>query len=70
VAFAAQLALYGFAAIGWWLRETPIGRGRLFYIPYFFCFVNAAALVGIFSIMSGRKNAAWSAQRSVKISRP
>ncbi|HET8796544.1 MAG TPA: glycosyltransferase, partial [Thermoanaerobaculia bacterium] len=68
-AFAAQLALYGFAGIGWWLRETPIGRGRLFYIPYFFCFVNAAALVGVLSIMSGRKNAAWSAQRSVKISR-
>ncbi|HEX2835396.1 MAG TPA: glycosyltransferase family 2 protein [Thermoanaerobaculia bacterium] len=66
---AAQLAVYALAAIGWILREQRVGRMKLFYVPYFFCFVNAAALLGVLSILRGERKAAWTAQRSVKITR-
>ncbi|HEX7829848.1 MAG TPA: glycosyltransferase family 2 protein, partial [Thermoanaerobaculia bacterium] len=66
---AAQIAMYALAVIGWILREQRIGRAKLFYVPYFFCFVNAAALFGVLSIWRGERKAAWSAQRSIKITR-
>jgi cellulose synthase/poly-beta-1,6-N-acetylglucosamine synthase-like glycosyltransferase len=57
---AGQLVIYGLALLGALLREQPAGRIRLFYIPYYFCFVNAAAFVGILSIARGDKLSAWS----------
>lgn len=55
-----QLAIYALAIAGALLRDHPLGRSRLFYIPYFFCFVNAAAFLGVLSIFRGRKLEAWS----------
>lgn len=57
---AGQALVYGLAAIGAMVREKPIGRSKALTIPYFFCFVNAAALLGILQIMRGEKLAAWS----------
>jgi cellulose synthase/poly-beta-1,6-N-acetylglucosamine synthase-like glycosyltransferase len=58
-AFAAQLALYTLALLGALLRNRPVGRTRLFYVPYFFTFVNAAAFAGILSMLRGRRTTAW-----------
>ncbi|HEU4522575.1 MAG TPA: glycosyltransferase family 2 protein, partial [Thermoanaerobaculia bacterium] len=66
---AGQLLIYALAAIGAVLRERPIGRSRVLTVPYYFCFVNAAALLGIFAIFRGRKLDAWST-RGEPLSRP
>lgn len=56
---AGQLLVYALALAGAALREKPAGRSRILTVPYFFCFVNAAALLGILSIFRGRKLDAW-----------
>ena len=59
LAFLAQVALYALAFVGWALRGRPAGRAKPFFIPYFFCFVNGAALFGLLSILKGGRTAAW-----------
>ncbi len=59
LAFAAQVALYALAFIGWALRGSSFGRAKPFFIPYFFCFVNGAAFFGLLAILKGSKHAAW-----------
>lgn len=61
-----QIGLYMLATAGWALRDRPIGRTRILYIPYFFCFVNAAAFLGILSIARGEKRAAWTSRSDVE----
>lgn len=60
IVFLGQLGFYGMAIAGALLRNQKIGRAKLFTVPYFFTFVNAAALVGILSMLKGKKTAAWS----------
>lgn len=56
---AGQLALYALALAGAALRETPAGHWKVFSIPYYFCFVNAAAFVGLLKLVAGRGTKAW-----------
>ena len=51
-----QLLVYTLAVAGTLLHT----RARLLTVPYYFCFVNAAAFLGILSIIRGRKLDAWS----------
>lgn len=60
IAFAGQVAIYALAIAGALLRDTRIGRSRVFYVPYYFCFVNAAALLGILNLFRGERVSAWS----------
>ena len=57
--FAAQALLYGLAAAGHLLRETRAGGALPLMIPYFFCFTNLAAFLGILSVLVGRREVAW-----------
>lgn len=57
--FAGQGLVYALAIVGWALRNRPIGRAKPFYVPYYFCFVNAAALFGLLSILRGSRVTAW-----------
>ncbi|HEX6096850.1 MAG TPA: glycosyltransferase family 2 protein [Thermoanaerobaculia bacterium] len=59
VVFAGQVLVYGLAVVGWALRNRRIGRAKPFYVPYYFCFVNAAALFGLLSILRGSRVTAW-----------
>lgn len=59
LAFAAQLCVYALATAGWALRHSRIGRTKPLFVPYYFCFVNAAALFGVLSIAHGARHAAW-----------
>jgi cellulose synthase/poly-beta-1,6-N-acetylglucosamine synthase-like glycosyltransferase len=61
-AMMGQFALYLLALIGAALRERLIGKAKIFYIPFYFCFVNAAAFLGVLSLMRGRRTAAWSSR--------
>lgn len=56
---AAQALFYLAALVGWLLRRRPIGRCPALAVPYFFTFVNVAALLGILSIWLGRRHATW-----------
>jgi hypothetical protein len=59
MAFLGQLGFYALALAGALLRHQRIGRARIFIVPYFFTFVNAAAFVGILSMLKGKRMAAW-----------
>jgi biofilm PGA synthesis N-glycosyltransferase PgaC len=60
LALLGQLLIYTLALLGAAVRNKPIGRSRIFTVPYYFCFVNAAAFVGILGMLRGHKTSAWS----------
>lgn len=60
VLLAGQFALYLLAVAGLLLRNHPLGHHRLFTVPYYFFFVNAAALAGVLGILRGNRLSAWS----------
>lgn len=62
VTLIPQLLIYALAIAGALTRDSALGRSKPLYIPYFFCFVNAAAFFGILSIMRGHKQSAWSSR--------
>lgn len=62
VALAGQLLIYGLAVAGALLRNHPLGKKKFFTVPYYFCFVNAAAFFGILTILRGRKLTAWTSR--------
>lgn len=59
VMLAGQLAVYTLAIIGAFLRETRFGYVKIFSVPYYFCFVNAAAFVGLLKLIRGQGTQAW-----------
>jgi cellulose synthase/poly-beta-1,6-N-acetylglucosamine synthase-like glycosyltransferase len=69
LALAGQLVVYGLAAAGAILRSRTIGRAKLLTVPYYFCFVNAAALLGVLSIVRGDRLSAWSTRGAKRPSR-
>jgi cellulose synthase/poly-beta-1,6-N-acetylglucosamine synthase-like glycosyltransferase len=65
-AMVAQLALYGSALAYLLLRTTPFGRLRWLGIPFFFCLVNAAALVATWNVVRGHRIDRWEPKRSAR----
>ncbi len=59
----AQVAFYLLATTGLLLRKTPWGRSKVFYIPFFYCMANAAALVALLKLARGRRIELWQPQR-------
>lgn len=55
----AQAAVYGLGLLGYLLRGTAPGRLRLLSIPYYFSMVNAAAFLGVLSILRGVRQERW-----------
>jgi cellulose synthase/poly-beta-1,6-N-acetylglucosamine synthase-like glycosyltransferase len=62
-ATAAQMLFYLFAALGYSLRRHRLGRLKFFYIPFFYCLANAAALIAVIRIIRGKKVERWQPQR-------
>jgi len=60
---ASQGVFYGWAALGYLLRNTILGTFKLFYIPAFYCLVNVAAAVAVMKLISGQKIELWEPQR-------
>ncbi|MDX1622833.1 MAG: glycosyltransferase family 2 protein [Gemmatimonadota bacterium] len=58
-ATGAQLAFYALAALGFASRRTRVGRAAPLSAPYWFCLASAAALVGILSVLAGRRIRLW-----------
>jgi len=59
----AQLIFYGLAAVGYFVRNRKIGKLKVFYIPFFFCLANVAALVAIIRLLSGKRIESWQPRR-------
>ncbi|MDP2326245.1 MAG: glycosyltransferase family 2 protein [Gammaproteobacteria bacterium] len=61
---AAQVLLYAAAAIGMLLERLghPV---RLLNVPYYFCAVNVASLLGIGQALAGRTYTTWNSSRPV-----
>ncbi len=61
---AGQVAFYALALAGAALRDTAAGKRKVLSVPYYFCLVNAAALLGVGSIVLGRRHKTWSPRGS------
>lgn len=59
----AQAVFYSLAFISYFLRNTPVGQFKVFYIPFFYCLANIASLVAIWKLMSGERIELWQPQR-------
>jgi hypothetical protein len=59
----AQVVFYGLGASGLLLRGTRAGRRKVFVLPAFFCFVNAASLRAVWNVVSGHRIDRWEPQR-------
>ena len=58
VAFWLQLVFYAVAIAGW-LLEKRSSIPKHFYLPYYFCVVNAASLLGILRFLTGTLSPTW-----------
>jgi cellulose synthase/poly-beta-1,6-N-acetylglucosamine synthase-like glycosyltransferase len=63
----AQAAVYGLGAGGMLLRGRPLGRSKVFMLPAFFCFVNAASFRAVVNVVSGRHIDRWEPQRPPEV---
>ncbi|MGH8264264.1 MAG: glycosyltransferase family 2 protein [Steroidobacteraceae bacterium] len=63
VLLGLQALFYLCALIGWALRARP-RQPALFSVPYYFCLVNVASLMGIIDAFRGRTYATWSTVRT------
>jgi cellulose synthase/poly-beta-1,6-N-acetylglucosamine synthase-like glycosyltransferase len=61
--FVGQIFFYAFATIGYLLRKNGLGRSKIFYIPFFYCLANAAALIAVIKVLSGKRIELWQPQR-------
>lgn len=59
----AQLAFYGCALLGWLFRKNWLGHLKIFTLPFYFCMVYTAALLGAFGALRGQKIEHWETQR-------
>ncbi len=59
----AQVALYGCGLLGMLLGETPLGRRKIFSLPFYFCLVNTASLLATINVVRGRRIELWEPQR-------
>lgn len=56
--FLIQLTGYGLAVIGFLLRKNALSI-KLFKIPFYFCLVNLAAVIGIFRFLFKENKVIW-----------
>jgi glycosyltransferase involved in cell wall biosynthesis len=59
-----QCGLYGLGTAGVLLSGKPLGRRKIFMLPAFFCFVNAASLKATWNLVRGRRIDRWEPRRS------
>jgi hypothetical protein len=64
VAALAQVLFYMLAGFGYLLRHQRFGRFRLFYIPFFYCLANTAALIALMKVLRGDHIERWQPQRT------
>ena len=63
---AGQVAFYGVAALGFALRRARPTRWKVPALAFYFCMVNAAALIAIANNFSGRHIGSWTPSREAE----
>jgi len=58
VLIVAQIIFYLLAFVGYLLRNKKV-KGKLFYIPFYFTFMNYAVYVGAMRYFRGRQSVVW-----------
>lgn len=56
--FALQVIFYTFAIFGYWLEEKKI-KINIFSVPFYFCLINTASLMGLFIALRGKQTGIW-----------
>jgi cellulose synthase/poly-beta-1,6-N-acetylglucosamine synthase-like glycosyltransferase len=57
-AFGLQLTFYFLAVLGWYMGRS--GKcPRILYLPYYFCLVNLASLLGVLKFLTGSLSPTW-----------
>jgi biofilm PGA synthesis N-glycosyltransferase PgaC len=54
----AQVGFYLLAISGWIMEERQI-KIKIFFIPYYFCMMNYAVVMGILRYLRGKQSAVW-----------
>jgi len=54
----AQVGFYLLAISGWIMEERQI-KIKIFFIPYYFCMMNYAVVMGISRYLRGKQSAVW-----------
>jgi cellulose synthase/poly-beta-1,6-N-acetylglucosamine synthase-like glycosyltransferase len=65
--FAAQIIFYGFALIGFLLRQKY--KIKIFYIPFYFCLVNFASIVALNKFFIQGETRIWEKAYSTRVRR-
>jgi cellulose synthase/poly-beta-1,6-N-acetylglucosamine synthase-like glycosyltransferase len=65
-----QAIFYSAAGLAWVARGTIPARWRLLTMPYYFCVANGAALVGICTLLAGRRASIWTPRRGIDCPKP
>jgi hypothetical protein len=63
VALLGQTLFYALAVAGWLARRHRVGQLELFYVPFFYCMANAAALLALLQFVRGHRIELWQPQR-------
>jgi cellulose synthase/poly-beta-1,6-N-acetylglucosamine synthase-like glycosyltransferase len=66
LAAAAQVAFYGMALVGFFLRGRRSRLLKIATIPFYFSLVNAAALMAALNILRGNRIALWEPRRAAQ----
>jgi len=66
---AVQIAFYLMALLGAWFQKKG-KRILAFYVPYYFCVVNFAALKGALRFLRGEKVQVWEKAATTRVPAP
>jgi len=65
ISLAVQIVFYGLALIGFLLRQQS--KIKIFYIPFYFCLVNFAALIALWRFIRKDQTSFWDKASSTRI---
>lgn len=63
--FKIQIVFYLSALIGWIFQEINI-KIKIFYIPFYFCLINLAGVIGICKYFVGKRETLWEIARTTR----
>ncbi len=53
-----QILFYSLALIGWVLEQRKL-KLKVFFVPFYFCFMNYAVFAGLFNLLKGQQSVVW-----------
>ena len=66
LAMIGQLAFYSLSVFGLLIDRSRSRRLKILTIPFYFCLVNAAALIASLNVLRGRQIKRWEPQREIE----